>query len=197
MTGDELRERYLLFGFSFETVVSCLLSRNLLLEDMIPNARKQFYDSLNEEKVRKQKVLLSYQESICRYMREIDPNNDRVSLNEIAKRHSNEPPGYMIQSWMRSRNTMEFLKRWEIASNPVFDCTACDKLIQRARMTSFTLTPTQWVRKTKAIGMAIKQGKGRGVKAHPDIATDFQMWLDPSLRLSLIRFMRENKSSSA
>ena len=197
MTEDKLRERYLLFGFSFEAMVSCLLSRNLLLEDMIPHARKQFYDSLNEKKVRELKVLLSYQESICRYMREIDPSNDRVSLTEIAKRHSNEPPGYMIQSWMRSRNTMEFLKLWEISSNPVFDCAACDELIQRAKMTSFTLTPTQWVRKTEAIGMVVKQGKGGGVKAHPDIAADFQMWLDPSLRLSLIRFMRENKSSNA
>lgn len=184
MTEDELRERYLLFGFSFETMVGCLLSRNLHLEDMIPNARKQFYDSLNEEKVRELKVLLSYQESICQYMREINPSNDRISLTEIAKWHSNEPPGYMIQSWMRSRNTMEFLKQWEIASNPIFDCVTCDELIQQSRMTSFTLTPTQWVRKTKAIEMIVKQGKGGGVKAHPDIAVDFQMWLNPSLRLS-------------
>lgn len=197
MTEDELREKYLLFGFSFETTVNCLLSRSLLSEDMVPNARKQFYDSLNEEKIRELKVLLSYQESICRYMREIDPSNDKVSLTEIARQHFNGPPGYIIQSWMRSRNTMEFLKQRELASNPVFDCAACDELIQRAKMTSFTLTPTQWVRKTKVIGMVVKQGKGGGVKAHPDIATDFQMWLDPSLRLSLIRFMRENKSSNA
>lgn len=33
---------------------------------------------------------------------------------------------------------MEFLKQWELASNPVFDCAACDELAQRAKMTSFT-----------------------------------------------------------
>ena len=55
----------------------------------------------------------------------------------------------------------------------------------------FTLTPTQWVKKTGAVGMYVKQGKGGGVMAHPDIASDFRMWLDPSLRLALVKFMRE------
>lgn len=119
-----------------------------------------------------------------------------VSLTKITGQHSDESPGYTIQRWMRSRNTIEFLKQWEIISDSVFDCTACDELVRRAKMTSFTLTPTQWVKKTKAIGMTVKQGKGGGVKAHPDIAADFQMWLDSLLRLSLIRFMRENKSSN-
>jgi len=41
--------------------------------------------------------------------------------------------------------------------------------------------------------MTVKQGKGGGVKAHPDIVTDFKMWLASSLCLNLIRFVREIK----
>ena len=68
------------------------------------------------------------------------------------------------------------------------------ELIEKAKTTSFTLTPTQWVKKTGAVGMYVKQGKGGGVMAHPDIASDFRMWLDPSLRLALVKFMREQSN---
>ena len=74
MTADEHQVRFVLFGFSFETMMSALRSRNLLLEDMIPGVQKQFYDSLNEEKARELKNLFTYQESIYRYMRDIDPS---------------------------------------------------------------------------------------------------------------------------
>jgi hypothetical protein len=39
--------------------------------------------------------------------------NNMVSLTELARQYSEEPPGYVIQSWMRSRNTLEFLRQWE------------------------------------------------------------------------------------
>ena len=55
------------------------------------------------------------------------------------------------------------------------------------------ISATQWVGKTKAVGMYVKQGKGGGASAQPDIASDFKMWLDPSLRLALVKFMREQK----
>lgn len=36
-----------------------------------------------------------------------------VSLTKIAKQYTDDSPGYVIQSWMRSRNTLEFLRQWE------------------------------------------------------------------------------------
>src|SRR5699024_273410 len=119
-----------------------------------------------------------------------DESNDDVSLTEIAKQYSADTPGYVIQSWMRSRNTIEFLRQWELAENPNFDQQACDEPMEKAKTSSFTLTPTQWVKKTGAVGLRVKQGKGGGVMSHPDIASDFRMWLDPSLRLALVKFMR-------
>lgn len=194
MAEELVNKLYTLLGFYHETAIGALYARKLVQEEWLTKLRQDFYDELNEEKLRKEKVIRSYKESIREYLSFVDEANDYVSLTEIAKQYSDEPPGYVIQSWMRSRNTMEFLRQWEIAENPVFDNNVCDELITQTKTTSFTLTPTQWVSKTKAVGMYVKQGKGGGVSAHPDIASDFKMWLDPSLRLSLVRFMRKQKA---
>lgn len=48
-----------------------------------------------------------------------------ISLTEVARAHSEDAPGYVIQSWLRSGNTLAFLNLWEqeninraIAQNP-------------------------------------------------------------------------------
>lgn len=37
------------------------------------------------------------------------------------------------------------------------------------------------------IGIHVKQGKGGGVSAYPEIAGDFHLWLDPKVRLAIVR----------
>ena len=37
----------------------------------------------------------------------------------------------------------------------------------------------------------MKQGKGGGVRAYPEIAADFHLWLDPAKRLALVRLVRK------
>lgn len=113
--------------------------------------------------------------------------NDMVSLTELAKQYSEESPGYIIQSWMRSRNTLKFLRQWENDMNEEFDDRACDELIRQGHTTSLTITPSLWVRRTHAVGIYVKQGKGGGVSAYPEIAADFYLWLDPKVRLTIVR----------
>ena len=58
-----------------------------------------------------------YHESISLYMRTL-AHDGMVSLTELARQYSDESPGYVIQSWMRSRNTLrrrcgsDGLMRW-------------------------------------------------------------------------------------
>lgn len=113
--------------------------------------------------------------------------NGMVSLTELARQHSAESPGYVIQSWMRSRNTLEFLRQWENDINEEFDDRACEELIHQGHTTSLTITPSLWIRRTHALGMHVKQGKGGGVSAYPEIAADFHLWLDPKVRLAIVR----------
>ena len=74
--------------------------------------------------------------------------------------------------------------------NGEFDDRACEDLIHQAHTTSLTVTPSLWIRRTHAVGMRVKQGKGGGVSAYPEIAADFHLWLDPAERLVLVRLMR-------
>ncbi len=69
-----------------------------------------------------------YDSIIRRYMREII-SDESVSLTELAKQYSDESPGYVIQSWMRSRNTLEFLRLWENEMNSEFNDVAWEELI--------------------------------------------------------------------
>ena len=112
---------------------------------------------------------------------------DMVSLTGLAKQYSVDSPGYTIQSWMRSRNTLEFLRQWENDTNAEFDDRACEELIHQGHTTSLTITPSLWIRRTHAVGMRVKQGKGVGVNAYPEIAADFHLWLDPKARLAIVR----------
>lgn len=78
--------------------------------------------------------------------------------------------------------------------NGEFDDRACEDLIQQAHTTSLTVTPSLWIRRTHAVGMRVKQGKGGGVSAYPEIAADFCLWLDPAERLALVRLMSDIKA---
>ena len=60
-----------------------------------------------------------------------------------------------------------------------FDGRACEELIHQGHTTSLTITPSLWIRRTHVVGMRVKQGKGGGVSAYPEIVADFHLWLDP------------------
>ena len=186
MTEKELSELYTRLALQFDSVLGTLVSKNLVFPDFVPGIRKDFYGSLNEEKRKDFERILTYTEIIRRYIRE-NSNNGPISLTQLAKKYSEESPGYVIQSWMRSRNTLEFLRQWEMAENPDFDDAACKELMQQAQTLSLTITPSLWVKRTQAIGMTVKQGKGGGVTAHSEIAMDFHLWLDPAARVTMVR----------
>ena len=186
MNENELRERYIRLAFQYESAIDALLTKGLVDVEAASAAKERFYDTLNEEKLRATQKIRDYHETIGLYMRVL-ANDGMISLTELAKQYSDESPGYMIQSWMRSRNTLEFLRQWENDMNEGFDDSACEELIYQGHTTSLTITPSLWIRKTHAVGLHVKQGKGGGVSAYPEIAADFLLWLDPKGRLALIR----------
>ena len=48
-------------------------------------------------------------------------SGDFISLTDIAKYKTKENPGYVIQNWMRNRNTVRFLGLWESLHNTHFN----------------------------------------------------------------------------
>ena len=186
MTEKEISELYIRLAFYYESAIEVLLAKGLIDADLAAATKERFYDSLDEEKICTSQKIRDYHETICLYMRQMTCKG-MVSLTELAKQYSEESPGYIIQSWMRSRNTLEFLRQWGNDMNEAFDDRACEELIHQGHTTSLTITPSLWIRRTHAVGIHVKQGKGGGVRAYPEIAADFHLWLDPKARLAIVR----------
>lgn len=119
---------------------------------------------------------------------------DFIFLTRIARGYNQETPGYVIQSWMRNHNTIEFLNLWEKRNNPNYNLQGYSVLLDKLKGSSFTLTPKQWIEQTGAIGLISKQGKTGGTYAHLMIACEFLTWLSPEhkmLMLELSQFRTE------
>ena len=109
MNENELRERYIRRAFQYESVIDALLTKGLVDIEAADAAKERFYDTLNEERLLATQKIRDYHETISLYMRML-AYDGMVSLTELAlaRQYSDESPGYVIQSWMRSRNTLEF-----------------------------------------------------------------------------------------
>jgi hypothetical protein len=114
-------------------------------------------------------------------------NDEYISLTEIVRAHSDSAPGYVVQSWLRSENTLAFLNLWEKENNPNYCEDAYEKLLLKKREASFTLTSKLWIEQTNAIGLVSKPGKSGGTFAHPMIACEFASWLTPEYKMLLLK----------
>ena len=116
-----------------------------------------------------------------------DFKNDYISLTDIAKYKNTDDPRFVIQNWMRNRNTLEFIGLWETLNNPNFNRVQFDTFRNEAGLNRFTMTPSKWIESTGAIGIVSKSGRYGGTYAHYDIAMEFASWLSPEFKLYIIQ----------
>jgi hypothetical protein len=110
---------------------------------------------------------------------------DYISLTDMVKGFGDD---VMIYSWMRNRNTLEYLGIWETLYNPGFKGNEFVTFKMQAGLHSFNLTPRKWIEATNAIGLISKSGRyGGGTFAHKDIAFEFGSWLSPEFKIYLIK----------
>lgn len=110
---------------------------------------------------------------------------DYISLTDMVKYFGDDT---MIYSWMRNRNTLEFIGIWEELHNPNFNSNEFVTFKSQAGLNSFNLTPRKWIEATNAIGILSKSGRyGGGTFAHRDIAFEFASWISPQFKLYLIK----------
>ena len=114
-------------------------------------------------------------------------DSDYISLTDIARHRDAERSDYIIQNWMRNRNTIEFLGIWEQLNNTDFNSIEFDGIRKQAGLNSFSLTPKRWISSTGAIGMTAKTGRYGGTYAHKDIAFEFAAWISVEFKLYLIK----------
>ncbi len=121
--------------------------------------------------------------------------SDYISLTDIARYKDKDRTDYIIQNWMRNRDTIEFLCIWERINNPNFKPIEFDGLRSEAGLNSFSLTPKRWVLSVNAIGIITKSGRyGGGTFAHKDIAFEFASWISAEFKLYLIKEFQRLKT---
>lgn len=116
-----------------------------------------------------------------------EKDEEYISLTDMAKFKDTRRTNYIIQNWMRTKYTIEFLGLWEKFCNPNFKSIEFDAFKNEAGSNSFTLTPKKWIETTNAIGIKSKAGRYGGTYAHKDIAFEFATWLSPTFKLYLIK----------
>ena len=124
-----------------------------------------------------------------------DFQNEFISLTDIAKYRNEDDPRFVIQNWMRNRNTIEFLGVWEQLHNPDFNRVQFEAVKSEAGLNRFVMTPTKWIEQMNAIGLTSKAGRyGGGTYAHSDIAMSFATWISPEFQLYIMKDYRRLKT---
>ena len=112
--------------------------------------------------------------------------DDYISLTDMA-RSSSDRTDLVLQTWMRNRNTIEFLGLWEELHNPNFNPYEFAGIKEQTGLNSFYISAKEWIERVKAVGIVSKTGRYGGTFAHKDIAFEFGTWLSPRFKLFLIK----------
>ncbi len=125
--------------------------------------------------------------------------SDFFSLTDIAKYKNPNEPFSVINNWLRSRSTIEFVGLWEKLNNSNFKPIEFERFRSEAGSNYFVLSPQRWIESTNAKGIISKSGRYGGTFAHEDIAFEFASWISSEFKLYLItefkRLKREENKS--
>ncbi len=121
--------------------------------------------------------------------------NDYISLTDMANGKQDESRAAdVIKNWIRTRYTIEFLGTWEMIHNPRFKVVEFDHFKMQAGLPNFTLSASEWIEKTNAIGIIVKRGRYGGTYAFKDIAFEFGTAISVTFKLYLIEEFQRMKA---
>ena len=122
---------------------------------------------------------------------------DYICITDIARFKNAERTDYLIQNWLRNRNTIEFLGIWEQINNPTFNPIEFDGIKSQAGLNSFVITTKRWIEATHAKGLLATPGRYGGTFAHKDIAFEFASWVSVEFKLYLIKEFQRLKTEES
>ncbi|MDR3293169.1 MAG: KilA-N domain-containing protein [Clostridiales bacterium] len=119
-----------------------------------------------------------------------------ISLTDIARLKNEENPADVINKWMSNKDSFDFYCLWEELFNSDFNLAESREIkINEVGYNAFTMSPSQWKKRTNAIGIIPSAGKySAGTFAHPDIAMEFASWIDTTFKLYLIKEFQRLKT---
>ncbi len=125
--------------------------------------------------------------------------DEYISLTDLARFKNAELPAQVVIHWLSNKDSALFVGLWEQLNNPDFNLAEFREIkTEEIGLSGYTMSPTQWIRRTNAKGIISKGGRySLGTYAHPDIAFEFASWLSLEFKLYLIKeFERLKKDES-
>jgi hypothetical protein len=122
-------------------------------------------------------------------------DEDYISLTDMVKGF--DGGNALIDTWLRNKNTLEFIAVWERINNPSFNSVEFDGIRLEAGTNRFRISAKQWMEKVNGIGLIAKAGRYGGTFAHKDIAFEFGSWLSPEFKLYLIKEFQRLKEQES
>ena len=111
-------------------------------------------------------------------------NEDYISLTDMLKAKDRE---FFVTSWLRNRNTLEYIGIWEKVYNPNFNYVEFDIIKSQAGLNSFRVSVKDLIEKCNFISLQAKTGRYGGTYAHKDIAFEFALWISAEFKFYLIK----------
>lgn len=102
-----------------------------------------------------------------------------ICITDTPRYKQAERTDDLIRSWLRNRNTIEFLRIWEQLNNPGFNPVEFDGVRKQAGLNSFTLTSKQWIERIAATGLMSRAG--RLVKLNEQTSRQMRVLVDKGL----------------
>ena len=121
--------------------------------------------------------------------------NDYISLTDMARFRNPDHTGQVIGNWLSTRYTTEFMGIWEVVNNPDFNVLEFEYIKNDSGSQSHTISVSQWIERTKAIGIVSSPGRYGGTYAHKDIAFEFATWLSAEFKYWIISEFQRLKAS--
>ncbi|MDR1983420.1 MAG: KilA-N domain-containing protein [Prevotellaceae bacterium] len=111
-------------------------------------------------------------------------NEDYISLSDMIKAKDGE---FFVTSWLRNRNTLEYIGIWERVYNATFNYVEFDIIKSNAGLNSFRISVKELVEKANIICLQAKTGRYGGTYAHKDIAFEFALWISPEFKIYIVK----------
>ena len=115
---------------------------------------------------------------------------DFICLSDIAKAGGADPND-TLKNYLRNKSNINFLGVWESVHNDSFDEEGFNSIKLRTGDNNFTLSVTEWIKKTKAHGMKTERGRFGGTYAHEEIAIQFATWFSPEFYVYFIKAFKK------
>jgi|SRR6185312_4670922 len=121
--------------------------------------------------------------------------SDYISLTDMVSGF--EDGSKLIERWINSKNTVDFLGVWEQFYNPSFNSPEFRGIRENVGSGNYFLSIKKWIEKTNAIGIEAKTGRYGGTWAQVDIAFEFGTYISPTFKLLLITEFKLLKQKEA